>query len=494
MLQQLRTVPHWDMIIIGGGATGLGAALDAASRGYKTLLLEQYDFGKGTSSRSTKLVHGGVRYLAQGNIKLVKEALEERSYLLHNAPHLTRKLAFIVPVYSWWSKLYYGIGLQLYNWLSGKRSLGKTRWLSKKATLQQMPGIAARGLKGGILYYDGQFDDTRLAIDIGITAAAQGATLLNYCKATGFLKTHNRITGLTAEDTLSGESFRLSASVVINATGVFADSVMQLDTPEQDPVVAPSQGIHLVIDKAFFPGEAALMIPKTSDGRVLFAVPWHNSIVLGTTDTPIDTISVEPRPLEKEISFILQNANQYLEHDIQRHHIKAMFAGLRPLVKIKGTQQTSLLSRDHSIWVAASGLVTITGGKWTTYRRMAEDVVNRAALIGGLPPHKCITRQLAIHHAVQEQSEGQAFLDHDFPFTKASIRHFAEEEMAMTVEDVLARRTRVLFLDVQAALSLAPVIAAELAAVLQKDEQWINEQVQAFNELARLYLPDPVLN
>jgi len=489
MLKQLANTAEWDIVIIGGGATGLGSAVDAASRGYKTLLIEQYDFGKGTSSRSTKLVHGGVRYLAQGNIKLVMEALRERGYLLSNAPHLTTVSAFVVPAYSWFDKWFYGIGLKVYDVLSGKLSIGKTRLLNKAETVKQLPGISTKKLSGGILYYDGQFDDTRLATELAITATLHGAVVLNYCKASSLQKTGNKITGLVFEDGISRKTYTVNAKAVINATGVFTDAVMQMDEPEEGKMVAPSQGIHLVIDKHFFPGNNAMMIPKTDDGRVLFAVPWHNKVVLGTTDTPVAAIETDPIPLEEEIEFVLHHANLYLEKNIDRSDVRSMFAGLRPLVKRKGAKNTSGLSRDHTIIVSKAGLVTVTGGKWTTYRHMAEDAVNNAVFVAKLPKKECITRNLSIGNRADAyiKDTGDNFIHASFSFTQKDIQWFIEKEMAVTIEDVFARRTRVLFLDAKAAIDAAPSVAEAMAAVLHKDGQWIAEQVSTFTQLARQY-------
>ena len=374
---------------------GLGAAVDAASRGYKTLLIEQFDFGKGTSSRSTKLVHGGVRYLEQGNIKLVMEALRERGYLLKNAPHLTTALPFVVPVYSWTDKFYYGIGLKLYDVLSGKLSLGKTRLLNKKETIEHLPGIDKKNLKGGILYYDGQFDDARLAIELAITAAKHGATILNYSEVIDLLKEDNKVKGVVFEDLINEITYE-ETKVVINATGVFTDSIIQMDETEGEALVEPSQGIHLVVDKKFFPGGNAMMIPKTDDKRVLFAVPWHDKVVLGTTDTPVDEISFEPKPLKEEIEFVLNHANRYLNQNITHKDVRSMFAGLRPLVRKQGAKTTAMLSRDHTIMVSKAGLVTITGGKWTTYRKMAEDAIDNAVFVAKLERKECVTQKLPI--------------------------------------------------------------------------------------------------
>ena len=484
MLQNLQDVKEWDIIIIGGGATGLGIAVDASSRGYKTLLLEQFDFGKGTSSRSTKLVHGGVRYLAQGNIKLVMEALRERGYLLKNAPHLTAKLAFIVPVYTLWDKFFYGVGLKLYDVLSGRLSIGKTRLLSKKSTQQQLPGINAAALKGGVLYYDGQFDDARLAIELAVTAAKHNASLINYCQVTGLQKENDTICGVTARDTITQQTFSLRSKVVINATGVFTDAVMKMDMPEDEPLVAPSQGIHLVVDRKFFPGNNAMMIPKTDDGRVLFAVPWHDKVVLGTTDTPVPDAAIEPKPLEEEIEFILHHANRYLDAGITRKDVRSMYAGLRPLVKQKHAKKTSVLSRDHVILISTTNLITITGGKWTTYRKMAEDVVNNAITTGSLPPRQCITKTLAIGSPM---ADGIKLLHNSFNLGEKDIRYFIEQEMAITVEDILARRTRFLLLDAKAASAMAGTVASTMAGIMQKDAAWVAAQVESFTQLAKQY-------
>lgn len=483
MLTRLNETSEWDIVIIGGGATGLGSAVDASSRGYKTLLVEQYDFGKGTSSRATKLVHGGVRYLAQGNIKLVMEALRERGYLLKNAPHVTSVLPFVVPVYSRFDKYFYGIGLKMYDVLAGKLSLGKTKLLSRKKTLQHLPGISDKNLKGGVLYYDGQFDDARLAIDLAVTASNQGACILNYCSVSSLIKDKNKVTGVEIEDVLEGKKYGVKTKSVINATGVFADCILQMDEPGEDNLVAPSQGIHLVVDKKFFSGNNALMIPKTDDKRVLFAVPWHNAVVLGTTDTPVGKVSIEPRPLEEEIEFVLRHANRYLGQHITRRDVKSMFAGLRPLVKKKDAKTTSLLSRDHTIIVSKSGLVTITGGKWTTYRKMAQDAVDNAVFVGKLPKRECITQTLNISGSKGRKN----FIHSSFELREEDIQYFVENEMAVTVEDVLARRTRILFLDAYKAIELSPFVAENMAVLMNKGEDWKKEQIASFNAVAKEY-------
>lgn len=488
MLAQIIEIPGWDVVIIGGGATGLGCAVDAASRGYKTLLVEQYDFGKGTSGKSTKLVHGGVRYLAQGNIKLVMEALRERAYLLHNAPHVTIAAAFVVPVYNLRHKLFYGIGLKMYDLLAGKLSLGKTKWLNKKQTLQYLHGISDKNLYGGILYYDGQFDDTRLAIELAVTAVEHGATVLNYCKAEALIKANEKITGVTLKDTINDKTYTVKAKAVINATGVFADAVMQMDEPTNEKLIAPSQGVHIVIEKKFFPGNAAMMIPKTDDGRVLFAVPWHNKVILGTTDTPVADVTIEPKPLAEEISFIIHHANRFLAQTISEKDVLSMFAGLRPLIKQKGIVSTAMLNREHTIFVSASGLITVSGGKWTTYRKIAEDVIGKAITSAGLTPKKCVTKKLPIGKSGKIlNNSNNDFLQNDVQLSEKNIRYYVEQEMAIKVEDVLARRTRLLFLNAKEANTKAPVVAKQMAALLNKDEYWIDEEIHEFSKLARQY-------
>ncbi|MBL7759220.1 MAG: glycerol-3-phosphate dehydrogenase/oxidase [Sediminibacterium sp.] len=499
MLAAALQQQEFDVVIIGGGATGLGAALDAATRGCSTLLVEQFDFGKGTSSRSTKLVHGGVRYLAQGNIKLVREALRERGFLLKNAPTLTSTQPFVVPVFGWWEKIYYTLGLMFYDLMSGKLSLGKTHYLNKKQTIQHLPTINPRKLKGGILYYDGQFNDSALCAALAVTAAAKGAVLLNYTKATGFIKEKGIITGVQLEDQLGGRQLTVKAKAVINATGVFTDAVLNMDEDSHDVIVAPSQGIHLVIDPVFFPGKDALMIPKTDDGRVLFAVPWQNKVVLGTTDTPVDTIEIEPRPLGEEIEFILEHFNRYTSATVRRSDVQSVFVGLRPLVRANENASTALLSRDHTLVVAPSRLVTITGGKWTTYRKMAEDAVNNALFVSKQKDKSpCITRELPIGNDAEKQCMMQewiaaqpalaARLHPAYPFTRAELVYAVRNEMAMTVEDFLARRIRLLFLDARAAVATAPAVAEIMAAELHQPDSWASEQVNLFNELAQQYI------
>lgn len=487
-IQSLSVTPEWDICIIGGGATGLGTALDAASRGLKTVLFERSDFAKGTSSKSTKLVHGGVRYLQQGNIKLVKEALRERGLLLQNAPHLVRNQPFIVPNYKWWEKPFYGIGLKIYDKMAGNLGLGPSLFLSKKEVLEQAPTLDAKGLKGGILYHDGQFDDARMAISLAQKAAEYGASVLNYFPVTGFLKTKKKIAGVIVQDALTGKTFEVKSRCVINATGVFTDSLQRLDDKDHRDMIKPSQGIHLVVDKEFLPGEAAIMIPRTDDGRVLFAVPWHDKIVLGTTDTAVDTISDEPKAREEEIDFILQHTGRYLNRHPSINDVRSVFAGLRPLVKGK-SKKTAALSRDHLIHESDSGLISISGGKWTTYRKMAEDVTDFAIAQAKLEALPCSTKTISLGKASQIMIPAAV---NDLPesLLRLWIQKAVEEEQCMTVEDFLSRRSRQLLLDAKEARQIAQPVATLMAVNLQKDEDWINEQINIFKTVSQNYLPN----
>lgn len=503
----------WDMIVIGGGATGVGIAIDAASRGYEVLLLEQSDFGKGTSSRSTKLVHGGVRYLEKGDLGLVMEALKERGLLLQNAPHLVRDLAFVVPNYEWWEAPFYGLGLKLYQVLAGKYGFGKSRLLSREETLAHLPTLKTEGLRGGAIYYDGQFDDARLLIHMVFTAFDHGATLLNYVQVTGLAKdSQDFVDGVVARDLETGEEFRAAARVVINATGAFGDTLRQSADSNAKPMIAPSQGIHLVFKSEFLPGNSAIMVPHTSDGRVLFAIPWHGHLLVGTTDTPVSAAVLEPVPMEQEIDFILSTASRYLAKSPTRADVLSMFAGIRPLVKTGGAVSTAALSRDHVIHIDSSGLMTICGGKWTTYRHMAEDCVDQAVTLAQLPERACVTRNLRIHGTPPEPVPAGPLsvygvdaakmrnlvkvnaalgerLHPAFPYIKAEVVWAAREELARTVEDVLARRLRALFLNASAAIEMAPAVADLLATELGWDDQKKRAQVLEFQTLARNYLP-----
>lgn len=486
----IETTPIWDIVIIGGGATGLGSALDAASRGFKTLCIEKTDFSKGTSSRSTKLIHGGVRYLEQGNFAMVKSALHERWFMLKNAPISTKKIPFILPVYSWWRYYYYGFGLMLYDFLSGKFSIGKTSFLSKNDVIEKIPEIKEKSLKGGILYYDGQFDDSQICISLAKTAISKGATVINHMAFDSFVYENGKIIGINALDTIDHKKLEIKTKVVINATGVFADDIMQKDSEKHIPIVSPSQGIHLVVDKKHYNANDAMLIPKTTDGRILFAVPWLNKVVIGTTDIKTSQIVEEPIATEEEIMFVLENFNSYTNQKLTTQDIKSVFAGLRPLVKMKNIQSTADLIRDHTIVVSPSGLVTVTGGKWTTYRKMARDAVNKALRSSILPFRRCKTRRiklLTINPMMRETKDAK--LHQDFEYTINDVHNAIHNEMACTLEDILARRIRLLFLDVKVALEVAPTVCSILQQELKKDDNWYHQQIDSFAKLAQGYLP-----
>jgi glycerol-3-phosphate dehydrogenase len=500
----------WDVIVVGGGATGLGTAVEAASRGYRTLLLEQHDFAKATSSRSTKLVHGGVRYMQQGNIALVLEGLHERGLMLGNAPHLVRSQAFIVPNYTWWSGPFYGVGLKAYDLLAGKLGFGPSKILSKAEVLSRIPTLEPAELHGGVIYHDGQFDDSRMAVNLAQTVADLHGSVVNYMPVTGLLKTNGMVCGVAAKDVESGREYEIPGRAVINATGIFTDSIIKMDNPNAGGIMSLSQGVHLVFDREFLPGDSAIMVPQTEDGRVLFAVPWNDKVVIGTTDTPVDQPELEPRAFDEEVRFILHHAAKYLTKDPTRADVLSVFAGIRPLVGSSHGKETAQIARDHHVMVSESGLVTITGGKWTTYRRMGEDAVNQAAAAAGLEERKSRTKSLRIHgwlqsvdHAeslhsygadalalkrLMEEDKTPATRLHDrLPYTAAEVIWAVRHEMGRTVEDVLARRTRALLLDARASREAAPEVARIMAAELGRDKKWCRDQVAAYIELADGY-------
>ena len=512
LLKQIRDNDTlWDVLVIGGGATGLGIALDAVSRGYKTLLVEQSDFAKGTSSRSTKLVHGGVRYLAQGDFLLVREASVERGLLTRNAPHLVKNQTFIIPIYNFWDRMKYTIGLKLYDWISGKFTLGASLFISRKKTIERLPGIKTRGLLGGVLYHDGQFDDSRLAINLVQSILENGGCAINYMKVTGLLKaTDQKINGAVIQDEETGIKYNIKTKAVVNATGVFVDSILQMDNSSGKKTICVSQGVHLVFDKTFYPSGDALMIPETSDGRVLFAVPWHNKVVVGTTDTLVDEASLEPHALEKEISFILETASAYFTKKPQRSDVLSVFAGLRPLAApAEGEQKTKEISRSHKIIVSPSDLFTILGGKWTTYRKMGQDMMNCIEKKLNWKHKKTTTASMHIYGyaenvnwndplyfygsdgiKIRQRMNGTAneWISESLKIHKQQIQWAVEHEMARTVEDVLSRRTRALLLNARESIRIAPEVAQVMAAELNKDEQWVNDQVAEYTTLAKNYI------
>lgn len=507
---QLTDPTPWDVLVIGGGASGLGTAVEAATRGYRTLLIEAHDYAKGTSSRATKLAHGGVRYLAQGNISLVREALHERGLMKQNAPHLVHDLGFVIAAYKWWSAPFYGIGLKMYDLLAGKLNLKASRYINAAEALKRAPTLKKEGLKGGILYYDGQFDDSRMAVTLLRTFLDHGGTAVNYAPVTGLLKEGDKVVGAKLRDSETGREYQVRAKSVVNATGVFVDDIRQMDNPAAKPMLSPSQGVHLMVDRKFLPGDSAIMVPRTDDGRVLFLVPWHNEVILGTTDTPVPEASLEPRALPEEVEFILATAAQYLEKAPTRDDVRSVYVGLRPLVKNENTDgagSTSALSRDHIIRIADSGLITLTGGKWTTYRRMGEDTVNRAAKLAGLPERLTLTPALHLHGWTQDTAGledhwrvygsdaasvralpgSEVKLDAELPYTEAEVRWAARTEQARSVEDVLSRRTRSLLLNAEASERAAPRVAAILAEELGQDEAWQQAQLAEYLTLAKGY-------
>jgi glycerol-3-phosphate dehydrogenase len=511
-----RTTP-WDIVIIGGGAVGAGVAVDASSRGFDVLLVEREDFGKGTSSRSTKLVHGGVRYLEQGNISLVMEALKERGLLLRNAPHIVHDLPFVVPNYSWWEAPFYGIGMKVYDLLAGKYNFGRSRIMSLTETMERLPTIQRDGLRGGVLYHDGQFDDARLLTHLIATAVDHGATAVNYVEAVEALKDDQGfLSGMVIEDREAHERLAVHAKVFVNATGIFTDETRRLAQPDAKSMVSPSQGIHLVLDRSFLTGDNAIMVPRTSDGRVLFAIPWHDRTLVGTTDTAIEEPSYEPLALEEEIEFVLDTARDYLSRPPSRADVLSIYVGIRPLVSAPGGGQgkTSALSRGHTIHIDESGLLTIVGGKWTTYRHMAEDCVDHAITLGSLPEAPCVTADLKIHgyhpnagelgtlavygtdaekirEIASENPRLAEKLHADLPYIAAEIVWSARREMSRTLDDALARRTRALLLNARATNAIAPRVARLLAEELGRDEAWIAAQLESFTALAKQYILGP---
>ncbi|HYG43737.1 MAG TPA: glycerol-3-phosphate dehydrogenase/oxidase [Bordetella sp.] len=519
LLATLNDSAAWDVIVIGGGATGLGTAVDAAARGYRTLLVEADDFAKGTSSKATKLVHGGVRYLAQGNIGLVREALHERGLLNRNAPHLVWPLGFVVPAYGLFDQPFYGVGLKMYDMLAGKLNLSPSRWLSRAETLAQAatvaPSVGGRGLRGGVLYYDGQFDDARLAMALMRTVFDLGGTAINYVRATGLTRNNQgAIDGVVVQDALGEGQYTLRARCVINATGVWVDSVRRMDDAQAQTMVAPSQGVHLTLPRDFLPGDKAILIPKTDDGRVLFVVPWNGHTIVGTTDTPRNDLPLDPPATQTEVDFILQTAARYLSRKPVRADVTSVWAGLRPLVKATGEAATKTLSREHTIVVSRAGLLTVTGGKWTTYRKMAQDAVDTAIQHQLLPQAHCRTSDLPLHGAGQGRAPDapphgtpDSYYGTDLPalralpgiehilvkssgLTEAHVRFAARQELARSVEDVLARRNRALFLDSEAAILAAPEVARILAEELGLDANWQRATVEDFGRTAAHYRLD----
>ena len=506
---KLNKVLQWDIVIIGGGASGLGIALDASKRGYKTLLLEKYDFGKGTSSRSTKLIHVGVRYLQNGDITLVIESLKERGILKRNAPHLVQDLSFVIPTYDWWASPFYGIGMKIYDMMAGKLGLGKSEIISKQETEKLIPNVNKKGLRGGVIYHDGQFDDSRMAITLALSADSKKTALLNYCNVEGLIKKDGEIKGLNFTDSINSKKYQIKSKVVINATGVFAEEIIRMDQPKIEKMIQPSQGVHIVLERRFLKSKHAILIPQTSDGRVLFAVPWKNYVVVGTTDTQVKKASEEPKALKEEVDFILKNAGKYMSVKPKKDDIKSVFAGLRPLAATSNKQSTKEVSRSHKIDISPSGLISVLGGKWTTYRKIAEDAINTAISINKLKKKKCKTERtklfgfkrnvswsdpMHVYGSLKKKVESlggindNESLSNKFYISNNIIEWSIIHEMALTVEDILARRTRCVFLDSKESQRIAPIVAQKMADVLGEDDKWIDAELKKFNKLIKNYI------
>ncbi|MBL29867.1 MAG: FAD-dependent oxidoreductase [Flavobacteriaceae bacterium] len=509
-LSKITSNKEWDIVIIGGGASGIGTAIDSASRGHKTLLIEKYDFSKGTSSRSTKLIHGGVRYLQNGDVSLVIEALKERGILRSNAPHLVKDLSFVIPSYDWWSSPFYGIGLKIYDMMSGDFGIGTSTIIDKEETEKLIPNVNKKGLKGGVIYFDGQFDDSRMAISLAQTAENYGATIINYFEAIDLIKSSdNSISGLRTRDLLKNRTHEIKSKVIINATGVFSDSVMKMDNQKSLKMIQPSQGVHIVLEKKFLNSDHAIMVPHTTDGRVLFAVPWHKYVILGTTDTTVNTAKIEPQALNEEIDFIISNAGKYMTTKPKKKDIKSIFVGLRPLARIDNSQTTKEISRHHKINISTSGLISILGGKWTTYRKIGEDATNSAEIVGGLKRIPSKTKKIKIHGYklnpnfddplyiygsdknkilnISSNRDSNRSLSKELFITKNQILWAIRYEMAITLEDILARRTRCLFLNVVETEKLVDEVLSIMAKELKKDGSWMEQQKLSFLSLSKKY-------
>ncbi len=485
-IKLLNNKKKFDFIVIGGGASGLGCALDASSRGYSVILLEKFDFCKGTSSRSTKLIHGGVRYLEKGQISLVYEALKERDILKKNAPHLVKQVGFLIPVYNYFLKFYYFFGLKIYDFISGNLSFEKSRTVNRESAIKLVPNVEKQKLKGGVVYFDGQFDDSRLGIDIALTSEINNAVLINYMSVESLIKENGKIKGVIAHDSVNNSNFSINSDNVINATGVFSRSIMELDSNKLKTVIRPSQGVHLVVDKCFLNGNFGILVPKTSDGRVLFAVPWQDHVIIGTTDTVVDNPSFNPESTKEEIDFILENVKNYLELYPKRDNIKSVFVGLRPLVANNSNSKSKDLSRKHKIIVSKSGMVSVIGGKWTTYRRMAENVIDLALKKTKLPFVKSKTSDLKIKNGLIDIDFSKESLSDDFFLSKEMIIHYVKNEMALNLDDIMSRRSRCLFLNIKESIRIAPKVVEIMSNELSKNEVWINEQLNSFYNLTNI--------
>ncbi|PSC72023.1 glycerol-3-phosphate dehydrogenase mitochondrial-like [Micractinium conductrix] len=536
-LRQGTAASPYDVLIIGGGATGTGCAADAATRGLKTALIEREDWAAGTSSRSTKLVHGGVRYLEKafknldyGQFKLVFEALHERNVLLRNAPYLSSSLPIMTPCYNWWEPPYFWAGLRMYDVIAGSQGLEWCRYLTPSQALSRFPTLCShrrdgKSLKGAIMYHDGQFNDSRLAVVLACTAALAGATTINHAEAVRLLKdSEGRVIGAVVRDNLTGKQVNVYARAVINAAGPFVDEVRQLSQPAAPKMIMPSAGVHVTLPDYYSPENVGMIVPKTKDGRVVFMLPWLDQTIAGTTDSDT-TVTMRPQPTEDEIQFILDAIADYLTVKVRRSDVQSAWSGIRPLALDPNAEDTASASRDHIVTVDPDGMITVTGGKWTTYRLMAQDALDRAVreanlrtgqpcstatlkLVGSegfypalfteiaqnyIVPHRpgAIDTNVAkylvasygdraseITHIAEQRKLGRRIV-RGYPILEAEVVYAVHNEYCETPEDFIARRTRLAFLDRLACEQALPRVV-ELMAVEKGWNRW-----RARKELAR---------
>jgi glycerol-3-phosphate dehydrogenase len=531
-LEQLKKGEIFDLLVVGGGATGCGVALDAASRGLRVALAERGDFGSGTSGRSTKLVHGGVRYLEAAllhldrvQFDLVRDALHERGVLLKIAPHLCHRIALVTPLYGALEVPYVWTGLKLYDLLSGAMGLGSSRFLGPAEMLRRFPAIRAEGLKGGVLYYDGQFNDARMNLALALTAIDQGAVAANHLEVVELIKSGGKLSGALVRERFGGATWEIRARCVVNASGPWADGVRRLDDPGAAPLLQVSSGTHIMLPRRFAPAEGGITIPKTEDGRVLFILPWEGGCLVGTTDDQA-RVSDQPAASGEDVDYLLRHLERYFNLDVQRSDIRAAWSGLRPLVQDPKASDTARLARDHVISASTSGLVTITGGKWTTYRRMARDTVDYAVRQAGLSPRQgCRSDRITLLGGEQYRGEAAApALSAEFgldpevalhlsrsygdragglaqlcrgplgerlapghPFLKGEVLYAVRHEMALCADDVLARRMPLALLDTRAARDAAPAVLDLMAGELS----WNAERVAQERRVLERWLTDP---
>ena len=521
-LDSLKQQGIFDLLVIGGGATGCGIAVDAASRGLSVALIDKNDLAEGTSSRSTKLVHGGVRYLEaavkkmdRAQYHLVKEALYERGVFLKNAPHFATRLPLVTPLYKWTEVPYVFAGLLLYDFLAGKESLGSSSVVSRKEALKRFPMLKREGLKAGVVYYDGQFNDARMAVTLALTAQKHGAIVANHVEAVAFDKADGKLCGARVRDALNGEEFSICARGIVNAAGPFVDRLRQLDEPASAPILKAASGIHIILPSRFVPADTGMLIPKTEDGRVLFILPWQGHALIGTTDSPSEIMD-HPQAQEDEIEYVLRHVNKYFDVTASRSDVLAVWSGLRPLVQAPETTDTAQLVREHLMMVSPSGLLSMAGGKWTSYRKMAEEAVDQAIeSFGFKPQHPCQTAHLRLIGAENFDSAGESVLvknygldadvanhlHHSFgdqamrvarlagegpgkrrlhtrhPYIEAEVLYATRFEFAERASDVLTRRIPLALLDNAAAKEVLPHVVGLMGDELAWDQARRNEEM-----------------